>query len=517
MHINPLLEVAMKTKTLLSLFIVIISVSPLWSQISKIPGWTIQNVQSYDPNYVAPTPYIPFDSGTIIYIDQAHNNFHTYDQRFKPFSDLIRNDGFQVAPFTQTFTPASLADVKILVISNPVNDVNHPEPNWVSPILSAFTTDEINALTEWVADGGSLLLIADHYPFPGAVADLTTEFGFTLDNGYNFDPEYYNILKDRFFQLPIIQQVMAGTADPSDPVVNNQIIMQAGGMFIALGAEVNTISFWNNNDPASEPGFQAGDGTILHHELMQNRAGAYAGDTVPFITTFTGHSFDATEVSGTTLHPLLWFGEGPYTVLTEAQDAYFGPDANTSNQNTLVSLLTTGDLPDFVVPVVDASEKLQAAIVEYGSGKVAFFGEAGMFTAQIAADGATKMGINNTQAEHNWKFILNLMRYLDGYDPTTVSTPSWSSENPHAISLFQNYPNPFNPSTRIGFSLPNESWVTIEVFDVSGRRISTLVDKFYTSGTHFTTFDASNLTSGVYIYRLTTPEYSYNQKMVLTK
>lgn len=507
----------MKIKNILSFLVVIICVTPAWSQVDKMPDWTFLNVQSYDPNYVAPTPYIPFNSGTVIYIDQAHNNFHTYDQRFKPFSDLVRNDGFEVQPFTQTFSASSLADVKILVISNPVNNANTPEVNWVSPILSAFTSDEITAITEWVADGGSLLLIADHFPFPGAVEELAAEFGFTVDNGYNFDPEYYNVLKERFFQLPIIQQVLTGAVDPSDPVVNNQIIMQAGGMFIALGAEINTISFWNSDDPSSEPGFQSGDGSILYHELMHNRAGSYAGDTVPFITTFTGHSFDAEEVTGTTLHPILWFGEGPYTVLTEAQDAYFGPDANSSNQNTLVSLLTTGDLPDFVVPVVDATEKLQAAIVEYGSGKVAFFGEAGMFTAQIAADGSTKMGINNTQAEHNWKFILNLMRYLDGYDPNTVSVTDRSVELPTEVSLYQNYPNPFNPTTKIAFSLPIESWVTIEVFDVSGRKISTLTDRFYASGTHFTTFDARNLSSGVYIYRLSTPGYTLNQKMVLTK
>lgn len=507
----------MKNKLILSLIIVLVSTGSLWSQGIKIPGSTTQNVQSYDPNYVAPTPYIPFNSGTVIYIDQAHNNFHTYDQRFKPFSDLVRNDGFQVMPFTEMFTESSLEHVKILVISNPVNDANTPEPNWVSPILSAFTDDEIVALTDWVAEGGSLLLISDHFPFPGATQELASKFGFTSDNGYNFDPEYYNVLKNRFFELPIIQDIVAGRADPNDNAVYNQILMQAGGMFIALGAEVNTLSFWNSDSPETEDGFQAGDGSILQHAFMYNRAGAYAGDTIPYITTFTGHSFDAEEVDGTTLHPILWFGDGPYTVLTEAQDAYFGPDANSSNQNTLVSLLTTGDLPDFIVPVVDATEKLQAAIVEYGMGKVAFFGEAGMFTAQIAADGSTQMGINNTQAQHNWKFILNLMRYLDGYDPASVSTPEVNNDRPTGFNLLQNYPNPFNPSTRIGFTVAESGFVSIEVYDVSGRKVATVANRFYPAGSHFVNFDASNLSSGVYVYRMTASGFSQNHKMILSK
>lgn len=376
--------------------------------------------QSFDPHYVAPTPKNPANTGTTIYVDAAHNNFHTYDGRFTPFSDLVRNDGFNVAAFNEEFTAESLAEVKILVISNPVNATNHPEVNWVNPILSAFTDDEIDALVGWVEDGGSLLLIADHYPFPGAVESLAAKFGFQVDNGYNFDPEYYHELEAGFVQIPIVMDVMAGNADPSDEAVLNSIMMQAGALFIQLGAEVNTLSFWNTAYPGIEAGSQSGDGFFINHELMANGAYSYSGETTPNVVTFTGHSFDWTPTAGVELDPLFVMGKGTYTVMTEAQDAYFGPDVNTSNTNTLVSLLNTGEVPDFVVPVIDSNKKLQAAIARAGNGKVAFFGEAGMFTAQIAADGVTKMGLNNPQAEHNWKFILNLMRYLDGFEPATA-------------------------------------------------------------------------------------------------
>jgi hypothetical protein len=507
----------MKRKLLFTFLTVFIAVLPITAQDFKYILHGLQNVQSFDPNYVAPTPMRPANTGTTIYIDGAHNNFHTFDGRFTPFSNLVRNDGFNVAAFSEEFTSANLADVKILVIANPVNAANNPEANWVAPILSAFSDDEIDALVDWVEKGGSLLLIADHFPFPGAVEALATRFGFQVDNGYNFDPEYYNELEKRFFELPIMIDIVAGNADPDDNAVLQQIFMQAGALFIKLGAEVNTLSFWNSGNPMAEAGFQSGDGAIIYNELMANGVYSYPGETTPFVTTFTGHSFDWIPTPGVELAPLFVMGEGTYTVLTEAQDAYFGPDANTSDFNTLVSLLTTGKVPDFVVPVVESNEKLQAAIAKVGQGKVAFFGEAGMFTAQIAGDGVTKMGLNNTQAEHNWKYILNLIRYLDGFDPTTVSISRADNEYPATFQLHNNYPNPFNPSTNISFSLPESDYIKLEVFDLTGRTITTLIQGEMSAGTHQVSFDAGNLANGVYLYRLSGSQFTQTNKMMLVK
>jgi len=383
--------------------------------------------------------------------------------------------------------------------------------------LSAFTEDEIDALVDWVENGGSMLLIADHFPFPGAVEALVARFGFQVDNGYNFDPEYYNELETRFFQLPIIIEIEEGTADPSDDEVLEQIYMQAGALFIQLGAEINSLSFWESDNTESEAGFQSGDGTMIYHDLMANGAYSYAGEATPYVTTFTGHSFDWTPTAGVEIMPLFVLGEGTYTVLTEAQDAFFGPDANSSDTNTLESLFNTGKIPDFVVPVVDSNEKLQAAIAKVGDGKVALFGEAGMFTAQIAADGVTKMGLNNSQAEHNWKYILNLMRYLDGFDPTLVSISNADYEHPTQHQLHNNYPNPFNPTTKISFSLSKSDQIKLEVFDLSGRIISTLIQGDMSAGTHHVTFDAANLASGVYLYRLTGNQFTQTSKMTLVK
>ncbi len=88
---------------------------------------------------------------------------------------------------------------------------------------------------------------------------------------------------------------------------------------------------------------------------------------------------------------------------------------------------------------------------------------------------------------------------------------------PRGFTLYQNYPNPFNPSTTIKFALPVDSRVKINVYNSLGQLVETLVDKEMESGYHEVNFDASRLTSGVYLYQLQAGEYISSRKMVLIK
>jgi len=88
---------------------------------------------------------------------------------------------------------------------------------------------------------------------------------------------------------------------------------------------------------------------------------------------------------------------------------------------------------------------------------------------------------------------------------------------PQRVALNQNYPNPFNPSTVISYDLPEASDVTIQVYDMTGRQVATLVNSRMEAGTHEVTFNAGNLASGVYIYRLQAGEHMLTRKLTLIK
>ena len=88
---------------------------------------------------------------------------------------------------------------------------------------------------------------------------------------------------------------------------------------------------------------------------------------------------------------------------------------------------------------------------------------------------------------------------------------------PAGFSLEQNYPNPFNPATNINFNLPEESLVNLKVFNIQGEEVATLVNEKLSAGTYKTDWNASEMTSGVYIYVLKTKNIILSRKMILMK
>lgn len=88
---------------------------------------------------------------------------------------------------------------------------------------------------------------------------------------------------------------------------------------------------------------------------------------------------------------------------------------------------------------------------------------------------------------------------------------------PNNFSLKQNYPNPFNPVTKIEYSLPQNVYTQIKVYDIVGKEVATLVDKFERAGNHFVTYDAANLPSGIYFYTIKAGDFVQTKKMTLIK
>jgi hypothetical protein len=90
-------------------------------------------------------------------------------------------------------------------------------------------------------------------------------------------------------------------------------------------------------------------------------------------------------------------------------------------------------------------------------------------------------------------------------------------ETPSSFALFNNYPNPFNPSTNISFNLPSSEFVELNVFNVLGQRVATVLSQQMTAGTHTVAFNARNLASGVYIYQIRAGSFVQNKTMMLVK
>ena len=97
-----------------------------------------------------------------------------------------------------------------------------------------------------------------------------------------------------------------------------------------------------------------------------------------------------------------------------------------------------------------------------------------------------------------------------------VEDEEWPSL-PHEFSLLQNYPNPFNPITTIKYALPRNCYVKLDVFNILGQKVATLVDRKQRAGYKVARWDAGALSSGIYFYRLKAGDFVQTRKMVLIK
>jgi len=113
------------------------------------------------------------------------------------------------------------------------------------------------------------------------------------------------------------------------------------------------------------------------------------------------------------------------------------------------------------------------------------------------------------------QFIVDDYRVVTAVMET--STDDMSVSLPGEVTLRNNYPNPFNPSTQIQFELPQAMPVQLHVYDITGRMVAQLADGNFTAGLHSVTFNAAGLSSGMYIYQLSTPEGRLSGKMMLVK
>lgn len=281
-------------------------------------AYTLPAQQMADPDFEY-TDIIPAYSdgeGPLVLIDEAHNNFHTREGRYAPFAKVLQDYGFRVESLTATISQASLKDVKMLVISNPIHESDLG--NWVLPNPSAYSKDEVAALEHWVKEGGRLFLIADHMPFGGGAGALARAFGFEFGNGFAQNPE------------------------------------------------TQGWDFFSRENKG-----------LIEHEVTKG---------IEQVATFTGQAFTIPEEA----HGVLRFPKG-FISLKPDTAWRFKPDT----------------------PRTDIAGQYQGALMAYGKGRLAVFGEAAMFTTQLAGAQRFKVGMNAKGAEQNAPFLVNVLSWLD--------------------------------------------------------------------------------------------------------
>lgn len=280
---------------------------------------------NFDPKIT--NPGFKPGKGPLILLDEGHHNFHTIDGRYATFARILRLDGYVVNPHKGNFTPESIKDADVLVIANALHKDNITR--WGKPIHSAFTPGEIGVLKQWVEGGGSLFLIADHMPFPGAASDLGEAFGFGFLDGFARDT------------VKILKKV----AGPGPDV------------------------------------FSRKEGTLSDHYAAQGKTRERNIDSVG---TFGGQAFSIPP------------GAVSLITLPDRFDIILPDSARAFTPQT---------------PRLNVGGYSQGAVVRVGKGRVAVFGEAAMFSAQISA-AKTLMGLNHPSANGNVSLLRNVMAWL---------------------------------------------------------------------------------------------------------
>lgn len=141
--------------------------------------------------------------------------------------------------------------------------------------------------------------------------------------------------------------------------------------------------------------------------------------------------------------------------------------------------------------------------------------------AFVSGNGSSNHEINYSFEDRNlqvgsFRYRLKQMDYNGNYEYYNLTNEVIIGV-PQQFRLLQNYPNPFNPVTNIEFELPQNSFVELKIFDITGREVSSILNQNLTAGYHKYSFDASGISSGAYFYRINAGSFSDMKKMIVLK
>jgi len=316
--------------------------------------------QVADPNFDAKVAHPAHtEKHPKVLFDEAHLNFHTPEGRYKPFVDLITNDGYQVTPNKEKFQKKVLEGYDILVIANALGAQG--PAGYDTP---AFTEEECDVVRDWVREDGSLLLIADHAPFGVAADNLAKRFGVEMSKGYTTDSA-------------------------------------------------------NSDKESGNPGFLVftrESGLLADHPITQGRDST---ERINRVITFTGQSLKGPEGSAAFLKLADTATDTPPPSAADVQAAIAKaqtetkPPAHLSPSQPLPPGAVAIPVPQPAGAKVSAAGRAQGIALKVGKGRVVVLGEAAMLSAQVAGPEKRPVGLNHPGID-NRQLALNIMHWLSG-------------------------------------------------------------------------------------------------------
>ncbi|MBK8552957.1 MAG: T9SS type A sorting domain-containing protein [Ignavibacteria bacterium] len=364
---------------------------------------------------------------------------------------------------------------------------------------------------------------------------------FSMTDGYPESHQYTNPMRAQ------VQVTSWCYGSVNDPVISNTIFSEfkiinknpsawidavisvwsdeCSGAWLAIGCDTNLNLGYSYLEPDASP---YGDNPPAHGFLLLQGPAKYTGNSSDTVSLY---------IPGKNKRRIrIGYKETGFSSFNMFQNASFPyglPLAYNEIYMTMQGLRRTGE--SWINPLTSSATKFpfpgdpesgsgwyQSATMGYGNRRLLMnFGLLNFNpgdTQTIVVAQLVSQGINNLNSVTLLKQHSVYIKNVFENNFTTVSINETHSEVlPEGFSLFQNFPNPFNPNTNITFELRKSEYVTLKVYDISGKEIRTLINGIQTAGKQTITFDGSDLSSGIYLYKLTAGNFSETKKMILSK